>query len=271
MGTYYEIVKEIQCYKEQFDKNDSFDFYYRGQANIEWKLETTLKRSGKSFYDMEKNDKWDDNCSAFENIAKMQYYGEPTRLLDYTTDYDIALYFACEDKTAKDKDGIMFVCYYGKREANWVDVKLITELSFLNHEMTVKEFITIFLEKYPEMNYDKDSAEEFGLRVLSWIDHGFMVTPSQKELEKLKEKNIRIYNQKGVFFVEGNKLKRPHAPRSSRTLEYNVILPELADLPTTITYPGFIKEIKIPKEEKNNLLEILNEKGINEAFLFPDK
>ena len=59
--------------------------------------------------------------------------------------------------------------------------------------------------------------------------------------------------------------------RTSATLHLHVILPKLVDLPTTITYPGFIKQIVIPKEEKNNILEILDKKGINEKFLFPDK
>lgn len=39
-----------------------------------------------------------------------QHYGVPTRLIDWTNDILIALFFACSDKTNEHKDGALFIC-----------------------------------------------------------------------------------------------------------------------------------------------------------------
>lgn len=43
----------------------------------------------------------------FDILAKMQHYGLPTRLLDFSINPLVALYFACESKTTKKRAYIM--------------------------------------------------------------------------------------------------------------------------------------------------------------------
>ena len=45
-----------------------------------------------------------------EWLMLCQHYGIPTRLLDWTMDILVALYFACASEENKDKDGALFVC-----------------------------------------------------------------------------------------------------------------------------------------------------------------
>lgn len=86
---------------------------YRGHANKSWKCLPKLFRQ-QEWYENEKiiineiirrcpNEF--EGLSAFEKLVKMQHYGAPTRLLDFTGNPLIALYFACDDNTQKEEDG----------------------------------------------------------------------------------------------------------------------------------------------------------------------
>lgn len=90
---------------------------FRGHGNKEWKCLPKLFRN-KKWFNNEKNiidevlrrapEAFND-LSPFEILVKMQHYGVPTRLLDFTGNPMVALYFACSDKTQIDKDGTVLV------------------------------------------------------------------------------------------------------------------------------------------------------------------
>ena len=87
--------------------DDAADLYFRGMANYEWALLPHIARNGLCVEGLE----WDlvneminlrpeefSNLSYdFDLLAKMQHYGLPTRLLDFTTNPLVALYFACRE------------------------------------------------------------------------------------------------------------------------------------------------------------------------------
>ncbi|WP_303984782.1 FRG domain-containing protein [Niallia circulans] len=94
------------------------DFLFRGQANSEWKIESSLFRKG---YDENKESLlYSDirhlnherfNSEDFIQLASdMQHYGIPTRLVDWTGNMFNAIYFACVSGIEElSKDGVVFV------------------------------------------------------------------------------------------------------------------------------------------------------------------
>lgn len=102
-----------------------YRFLWRGQRDDRWGLESRLYRSLIDRYDRpptriefegregEILDAFSetglaDGMSILEQLALLQHHGAPSRLLDVSTDYLPALYFACEDgKTGSDRDGVV--------------------------------------------------------------------------------------------------------------------------------------------------------------------
>lgn len=117
------IVDSIECFLAMLQVYSEVDFF-RGQSSKEFQLipsigryckpgqEATLIQFEKElFYDFKrkyalftdvrpKNDK--------ELLFLAQHYGLPTRLLDWTYNPLIALYFACNNDS--DKDGVVYHC-----------------------------------------------------------------------------------------------------------------------------------------------------------------
>ncbi len=106
--------------------------YFRGQANINWSISPSLVRQ-KATLDqiMDKEQKLIKDFKAevkanhlehlftfsdkrnlirteWEWLDQMQHYTVPTRLIDWTSDYEVALYFATEDITQDGIDGVIW-------------------------------------------------------------------------------------------------------------------------------------------------------------------
>ena len=94
---------------------------------------------------------WNENYSVFENIAHMQHYQKPTRLLDFTTSIDVALFFACSSEKHMDENGVLYCCSYQRRNCEFYDVKLMMEIACLKDEIRVETFIDLFLKKILSM------------------------------------------------------------------------------------------------------------------------
>ena len=109
-----------------------------------------------------------------------------------------------------------------------------------------------------------------GQSVLSWIDHGFMVTPSAANYNSIKAWNQRMFNQKGAFFIPGNKTNPPYQKANSSNIASTFILPEIEDIPDTIRKNGKIMRVKISSADKRAILDELNKKGINKKHIYPD-
>lgn len=61
-------------------------------------------------------------------IAKAQHDGIPTRVIDFTIDIKVALYFACRD--LKYTDGAIYICPYAPYKNIWFAPTIMTLISF---------------------------------------------------------------------------------------------------------------------------------------------
>ena len=99
-------------------KSANGDYIYRGEPEHYKEISSSLYRPGRRTYESgqfdiqdvqkeilveAKNYIHEHEKSDFEILTELQHYGSQTNLIDFTTDYHIALFFACDG--AHDKDG----------------------------------------------------------------------------------------------------------------------------------------------------------------------
>ncbi len=118
LGRYFDILSS-------FLKKDG-TFWFRGNANLDWRLTPSALRYRKPFernkalallsdfkrFSEMKLRKIPATNEEFKWVQLAQHYGLPTRLLDWTKNAAIALYFACrlaKDENGNEKDGAVFI------------------------------------------------------------------------------------------------------------------------------------------------------------------
>ena len=111
-------------------------FLFRGQKDAEWELETSLDRFLKQIHKSDKKkvepylieefqrryrnyaNNVPNRNNKIEWWALMQHYGAPTRLLDWTHSYFVALFFALEDIENRNKQSAVWAI-----DADWLREK----------------------------------------------------------------------------------------------------------------------------------------------------
>ncbi|MYN42863.1 FRG domain-containing protein [Duganella sp. FT109W] len=157
--------------------------WFRGHANADWKLQPNYDRLKKPVGEIELLGRFRQNANLLLEKAPampydfgwmflMQHYGVPTRLLDWTENPLIALYFAVEDKKSK-KDGALWVLF--PHELN----KLSTE-----SRVYIPSFEDDWLANYSVISYSK--GKDNGILPIAVI---------------ATRNNPRIQAQLGVFTI----------------------------------------------------------------------
>lgn len=127
--------------------------------------------------------------SNFEILAKMQHYGLPTRLLDFTTNSLVSLYFACADNARN-------------------EARVLCSSTYLSDSQN--KVIESICGSYKQYGLSSVSVEDFlkatNLTPYEYISRLYL----QKDFRPLFVKpwywNQRIVNQRAIFLVFANEL-----------------------------------------------------------------
>ena len=249
-------------------------WFFRGQSNSNYSFHSSLYRHFKRNYE-EKNDKeakfesldvdnqekilrnareeliqkaqehgFNRNLSNLHIEALLQHHGTPTRLIDVTLDWRVALYFACKEDV--DKDGRLFI--------------LASPYTF---ETLVKEQLDA-----KGVPYASDKAY---LVLLAHFDSRMIAQQAffiNGKLPKENKNNIR-YNDDELKLNEIREIMSV-----SINFRKDGKLTKVNDLLQPETSPQNYEDIigysiRIPREFKRRILKKLEEEGICEDSLFP--
>lgn len=263
----YEIIDYMNKLITPSSEYESPKHFYRGQSNFEWGLIPSVGRASICEYKEFENENVSISNYIY-TISQYQHYGKVTRLLDFTTNVDVALFFACNSNLTK--DGAIFIRTYSPRKLSWRDATIILELIKLNKEITLDEFAKMIISKHKGITHDLYNPSDhrsFAAYIGAWIDKGALFLPDESEYKKIEKNNIRMVRQRGCFYIFGNKMTE----KCNDTLhvKYVKILPELNEQPS---YGSFMynSKIRIPANIKSDILKELDNRGINRSYLMPD-
>jgi hypothetical protein len=106
------------------DDSPKGSLIYRGQINEEWALQPSLFRNHNEnaskieasvFERLIKGERsfYQKSFDPLEHMINLQHFGVPTRLLDWSSDFFISLFFACfdEQNCCENKDGALYVLF----------------------------------------------------------------------------------------------------------------------------------------------------------------
>lgn len=296
-----ELLRVLHDANELMCENEIY--WFRGQADATHKLVPSVfrPRQDGSYYDEAKllkefvrqhPEAREKHSNTFELLTYAQHYGLPTRLLDWTKNLLVAIFFACKDKN--DVDGKVFF-YALTDELETAQYRYNTYENFVtstNPKTTYldmvnaipllrgTEFQPIYLNNKPLFN----NQEPINLGELAFIKHhrGFlklftrigksdshgMLSNDYEEVEVSPMSisipyepvllNKRLITQQGVFTIHGGKI-------IARTTVVSVLHMEEERCAS-----GRIRHLLIPESQKSNILQQLEILGISESILFPE-
>lgn len=214
-------------------------FVFRGQANSDFVLiPSGLRENHIKYADSQMFRFVDEMRNSFDFdeltcIEIAQHFELPTRMLDFSYSFDVALFFACHDARGRytENDGKVFIFNKSRYDQMLRDKKKLSSQVIRNNK-----FLYDWLQKY----IDKEPT----LGVAEGIDFPIFIDATQQF--------DRLYMQKGLFLLWG---------KDECSLE-SIMKNDDIDI------SSFIDTIVIDSASKPRILESLAQKNISEDTLY---
>lgn len=267
-----ELLKLIEDKSFHIRPLSNFGLWFRGQPDFEDKLIPKIFRQGPDYgnvgysemsmvksFQLRFPDQNIQHKSIFEWLTLMQHYGLPTRLLDWTQNILIGLYFTV-NKHTDEKDGALF----------------IIDPTSLN--TAAADSSGLFHSEHDQVIFRSN------LCMSRWLKH-FLKLPEITNLIESSGVEVKIMNDKLVNDKYDKAIRTPIAvtppilnnrilvQQGTCTLHGGMIYCERVEVnPINIEELEGVSllKIKVSKNYKTNILNQLKICGIHEASLFPE-
>lgn len=234
-------MEKVLSYNEFTEKlNGRGDvFVFRGQANSDFVLipsglrDEHIKNADSQMFRFVDEMKGLFDFDELTCIELAQHFFLPTRMLDFSYSFDVALFFACHDARGKygDKDGKVFIFNKTKYEKMLKDNNKLSSQVIRNNK-----YLYEWLQKY----IDKESTAIAG----EGIDMPIFIDATQQF--------DRLYMQKGLFLLWGNDEQKLEKVMEDEGININ----------------DYIDTIVISRDAKPRILTELAKKHISEDTLY---
>lgn len=215
VNTYEDLIEQIKEATSRLVLN-SDDYrtahYFRGHANKDWKLLPTLLRDNKTqeYKELLELSTINENDKHKILLATAQHYGRKTRCLDFTRNYKVALYFACNPNDLNyDKDGAIFILEKYYHIPNWFtnylvyyvatdDRKDISAWDYAREVLDKKEIVDEFKRTGRSLELGNVQCE------IQWcLSRGFMVDFIGNDfgIDRIKKQEAALYYFGSKFYA----------------------------------------------------------------------
>lgn len=258
------ISKSIITLKGQKRK-----YYFRGQANKEWDLLPGILRQKNcnELIEINKRNNFNIKDNKEISLALIQHYGGITRCLDFTRNYKIALFFACNPNDKYfNNDGALFIWEKDSHMPNWFTNYLVyyvatsnydevSSWDFANDIIKKNEIFNEFIRTKRSTNIDKVSAE-----IQYYLGKGFMVdfegVSSDERINK-QEAALFYFGSEYYYFINEEKIiKKDGFEKWSNDNQLFINLHKLAN-PKIIDF-SYCTKIVIPYQIKQDVLNFID-------------
>jgi len=279
---------EVPDYRVGTEYKYPFGIWFRGLGDARWKLTPGIFRQSRRIYieetsmfhvfQLRLSEHRRIYQSTFDWLCLMQHYEMPTRLLDWTENVLIALFFAVNDFDAQHRHGKL--CVLNARRLNEhtthssrrarsnictptrFDTIARAELAVVRNmehysDSLIKMFEASDLTER-ERNAVSEDLKNWEREARDWVASPIAVFPSRL--------NGRMVLQSSMFTIHGGKFLRSN--HQKRELPRPRTLEEIND--ALAPRDQFLKTYLIPQKHKTEIRRQLETLGIHYGSLFPE-